>query len=182
MRDGTGDATAWSLKPMSFLRSLAGLALVAVTAACMLHVPQQPGPDFYVMRHLQKEANGTDPGLSAEGQRQAQLLAGRFDARPPAVIYVTGTRRARETAAPIAARLQLEPRLYDPRDTAGLVSDLQKDPNPALIVGHSNTVPDIVAALGGPRPAPIGDADYGAIYHVSGPRRTVTVLQVSGPR
>lgn len=166
---------------MSLIRALAFLAL-AFPAACMLNVPQQPGPDFYVMRHLQKAEGSADPGLSAEGQRQAQLLADRFDTRPPAVIYVTDTRRARETAAPIAARLQLEPRLYDPRDTAGLVSDLQKDPNPALIIGHSNTVPDIVAALGGPRPAAIGDADYGAIFHVSGPRRTVTVLQVSGTR
>jgi phosphohistidine phosphatase SixA len=93
------------------------------------------------------------------------------------VIYVTNTRRARETAAPIAARLGLEPRVYDPRDSAGLVSDLQKDPNPALIIGHSNTVPEIVAALGGSRPAPIAETEYGTIYHVSGPRRVVMVMR-----
>jgi phosphohistidine phosphatase SixA len=161
------------------IRTLLALAVAFAAAACMLHVPQQPGPDFYVMRHLQKADASADPGLSAEGLRQAQLLADRFAERPPAVIYVTNTRRARETAAPIAARLQLEPRIYDPRDAAGLVADLQKDPNPALIIGHSNTVPEIVAALGGARPAPIGDADYGTIYHVSGPRRTVTVLRVA---
>lgn len=163
---------------MPTLRALAGLVFAFLAAACMLHVPQQPGPDFYVMRHLQKAA-GTDPGLTAEGQRQARLLATRFGARPPAIIYVTDTRRARETAAPIAAALGLEPRVYEATDAAGLVSDLQKDPNPALIVGHSNTVPDIVAALGGARPAPIADGDYGAIYHVSGPRRTVTVMRVA---
>ncbi len=164
---------------MSFLRAFAGLALAAATAACMVNVPQQPGPDFYVMRHLHKAEGSADPGLTAEGQRQAQLLAGRLAARPPAVIYVTNTRRARETAAAIAAQLQLEPRIYDPRDTAGLVSDLQKDPNPALIIGHSNTVPEIVAALGGQRPAPIAETEYGSIYHVSGPRRTVTVMRVA---
>lgn len=166
---------------MFVFRALAGLALAATTAACMLHVPQQPGPDFYVMRHLQKAESSADPGLSAEGQRQAQLLANRFETRPPAVIYVTNTRRARETAAPIAARLQLEPKVYDPRDAAGLVSDLQKDPNPALIIGHSNTVPEIVAALGGARPAPIAETEYGTIYHVSGPRRTVTMMRVGAP-
>jgi phosphohistidine phosphatase SixA len=159
--------------------TLTGLVLSALTAACMLHVPQQPGPDFYVMRHLHKAEGSADPGLTAEGQRQAQLLAGRFGARPPAIIYVTNTRRARETAAPIAARLQLEPQIYDPRDTAGLVADLQKDPNPGLIIGHSNTVPEIVAALGGARPAPIAETEYGTIYHVSGPRRTVTVMRVA---
>jgi phosphohistidine phosphatase SixA len=166
-------------KQMSFLRAVAGLTLAAAATACMINVPQQPGPDFYVMRHLHKAEGSADPGLSAEGQRQAQLLAERFGARPPAVIYVTNTRRARETAAPIAARLGLEPRVYDPRDSAGLVSDLQKDPNPALIIGHSNTVPEIVAALGGARPAPIAETEYGTIYHVSGPRRTVTVMRVA---
>jgi hypothetical protein len=83
-------------KQMSFLRALAGLTLAAAATACMINVPQQPGPDFYVMRHLHKAEGSADPGLSAEGQRQAQLLAERFGARPPAVIYVTNTRRARE--------------------------------------------------------------------------------------
>ncbi len=162
---------------MSFKRALLGLGLAGL-AACSLPVPPQPGPDFYVVRHFDKAADGSaDPGLSAEGQRRAQALSTMFGDRPPAVIYVTNTRRARETAAPIAARLQLEPRVYDPRDTAGLVSDLQKDPNPALIVGHSNTVPDIVAALGGQRPGPIAETEYGTIYHVSGPRRTVTMVR-----
>jgi phosphohistidine phosphatase SixA len=163
---------------MSIRVALLGLT-VAALAGCQIPVPPQPGPDFYVLRHLHKADGSVDPGLSAEGQRQAQLLADRFADRPPAVIYVTNTRRARETAAPIAAKYQLEPRIYDPRDTAGLVSDLMKDPNPALIVGHSNTVPEIVAALGGARPAAIAETEYGTIYHVSGPRRTVTMLKVA---
>ncbi len=162
---------------MPFKSALLGLALAGL-AACSLPVPPQPGPDFYVLRHFDKADGGADPGLSAEGQRKAQALSTMFDDRPPAVIYVTNTRRARETAAPIAARLELEPRIYDPRDTAGLVSDLMKEPNPALIVGHSNTVPEIVAALGGQRPAAIADTDYGIVYHVSGPRRTVTLVKV----
>jgi broad specificity phosphatase PhoE len=159
------------------MRALIGLTLAGL-AACSLPVPPQPGPDFYVLRHFDKADASADPGLSAEGQRKAQALSTMFADRPPAVIYVTNTRRARETAAPIAARLQLEPRIYDPRDTAGLVSDLQKDPNPALIVGHSNTVPEIVAALGGQRPAAIAETEYGTVYHVSGPMRTVTLVRV----
>jgi len=159
-------------------RALLGLSIATLLAGCMLPVPPQPGPEFYVMRHLHTAPGSPDPGLAAEGRRQAQLLADRLAADPPAVIYVTATRRSRETAAPIAARLQLEPRVYDPRDTAGLVSELMKDPNPALIVGHSNTVPDIVAALGGRRPAPIPETEFGTIYRVSGPNRIVTTMKV----
>jgi phosphohistidine phosphatase SixA len=160
-------------------RGLIALAAAMVAAACSLPVPPQPGPEFYVMRHLHKAEGSADPGLSAEGRRQAQLLVNRFGDQPPAVIYVTNTRRARETAEPIATKLQLEPRVYDPRDTAGLVSDLMKDPNPALIIGHSNTVPEIVAALGGTRPLPIAETEYGTIYRVSGPRRTVMTMKVA---
>jgi hypothetical protein len=36
----------------------------------------------------------------------------------------------------------------------------------ALVVGHSNTVPDLVAAFGGSRPAPLTEQDYGTIYVV----------------
>jgi hypothetical protein len=39
-------------------------------------------------------------------------------------------------------------------------------PLPALIVGHSNTVPDIVAQLGGTRPAPLVHADFGDIWRI----------------
>jgi phosphohistidine phosphatase SixA len=160
-------------------RALLGLAALALVSACMRPASPAAGPEFYVMRHLHKADASADPGLSAEGQRQAQMLVARLAANPPKVIYVTATRRARETAAPIAARLRLEPRVYDPRETAGLVSELIKGESPALVVGHSNTVPEIVAALGGARPGPIADTDYGTIYRVSGPGRVVTRLEMT---
>jgi phosphohistidine phosphatase SixA len=163
------------------IRLLLPLLLVAL-GACSLPVPIQPGPDFYVMRHLNTKPGTPDPELNAEGQAEAQRLADFFaNRRPPAIILVTDTRRARQTAAPLAARLGLEPVVYDPRDTYGLVDLVTKSPNPALIVGHSNTVPEIVAALGGARPEPIPDTQFGDIWHVSGPRRTVMRYRVEQP-
>jgi broad specificity phosphatase PhoE len=155
--------------------------LLLLAGACGLPPVEQPGPDFYVMRHLHTPAGASDPDLTPEGQRHAQLLADWFRREPPAAIFVSDTKRARQTAAPLAARLGLEPVVYDPRNTPALVAEIQKSPNPALIIGHSNTVPDIVAALGGARPDPIARDQFGDIWHVSGPQRTVTRSRLGAP-
>ena len=123
-------------------------------------------PAWYVMRHLEK-GEGADPGLSPGGTAAAQRLAALLEGRAmPRAIYVSPTRRARETAAPLAARLGLTPREYNPADTAALVAQVRSEPGPVLVVGHSNTVPDIVAALGGTRPDPLSDVDYGTVWMV----------------
>jgi phosphohistidine phosphatase SixA len=124
------------------------------------------------MRHLEK-AEGSDPALSAAGTANAQRLAGWFEGRAkPQAIYVSTTRRARDTAAPLAARLGITPREYNPADTPGLVAQVRAEPGSVLIVGHSNTVPEIVAGLGGTRPAPLADTDYGTIWVVTKDGRT----------
>jgi broad specificity phosphatase PhoE len=124
------------------------------------------------MRHLEK-ADGPDPGLSPAGAANAQRLAAWFKGRArPGAIYVSATRRARETAAPLAARLGLTPIEYNPADTVALVARVRAEPGSVLVVGHSNTVPDIVAAFDGTRPAPLADSDYGSIWIVAKDGRT----------
>jgi phosphohistidine phosphatase SixA len=61
---------------------------------------------------------------------------------------------------------------YDPRDTPGLLARVKAEAGTVLIVGHSNTVPEIVAGLGGARPADLAETDYGGIFRV---RRDGTV-------
>ncbi|MEA3039622.1 MAG: hypothetical protein QOE79_2135 [Sphingomonadales bacterium] len=141
------------------------LMLAVALAGCATTPAQPAAPSWYVMRHLQK-ADGPDPALSETGRANAERLVAWFAKDPPKAIYVSATRRARETAAPLAARLGLTPHEYDPRDTAGLVARVKAEAGTVLIVGHSNTVPEIVAGLGGARPAELGDADFGDIYRV----------------
>ena len=145
----------------------AAALLLAALAACATTAPEPQGPSWYVMRHLQK-GEGQDPGLSAEGQGHAQRLAEWFGKERPTAIYVSATRRAQETAAPLAARLGLTAKVYDPRDTPGLVAQLLAETGTVLVVGHSNTVPEIVAGLGGTRPEPLAETDFGDIWVVSG--------------
>jgi broad specificity phosphatase PhoE len=159
---------------MTPIRLFSVLLAVLLVSACAYIAPIQPASTFYVMRHLNTPAGATDPDLTEEGRRNAEALVGWFAANPPATIFVSNTKRARQTAAPLAARLGIEPRIYDPSDTAGLIGEVMKEPPPVLIVGHSNTVPDIVHALGGARPEPLTHEDFGDIWEIGGKRRTVT--------
>jgi broad specificity phosphatase PhoE len=175
-----GDEAAQPSLPeqLMSLARFAVAALLLILAGCAFIAPVQPAATFYVMRHLHTPAGATDPDLTAEGQRQAQLLANHFASEPPATIFVSNTKRAQQTAAPLAARLGITPIIYDPRDTAGLLSEMVKEPPPVLVIGHSNTVPDIVAGLGGARPAPLTHEDFGDIWRIKG--RSVTRSKLAG--
>ena len=161
-----------------FARLLAAFMLVAVGACATASAADEPvRPNYYVMRHLQKAA-GDDPGLTEEGQRNAARLADLLADDPPSSIYVSSSRRARETAAVLASRLNLTPRSYDPRDTPALVAAVTAETGTVLIVGHSNTVPEIVERLGGTRPADLSESDFGDVWRVFGPDRRVERLRV----
>ena len=149
-------------------------ALVLMVAAACTSLQPAPRPSIYVMRHLNTPAGVPDPDLTAEGQAAALRLAAWFRNDQPNVIYVSSTKRARQTAAPLAARLHLTPKTYKPADTPALVAAVLAERGTVLVVGHSNTVPDIVEQLGGQRPAALNHPDFGDIWHVFGfPRTTV---------
>jgi len=150
----------------------AALAACATTSASV-----SDEPVYYVMRHLNTPAGERDPDLTEEGRRAAEQLARWFHTDRPAAIYVSDYRRTRQTAAPLAARLGTTPIVYDPGDTPGLVARVRAGPLPALIVGHSNTVPEVVAALGGTPPAPLVHEDFGDIWRI-GPGGATTRMRI----
>jgi broad specificity phosphatase PhoE len=143
------------------------LALLAIAAMAATAPAWAAQPVVYVMRHLNTPAGERDPDLLPEGQRVALRLARYFRSERPVAIYVSDFRRTRQTVAPLAERLHLTPIVYDPTDTPGLLARVRAEHGPVLIVGHSNTVPDIVAGLGGVRPAPLVHEDFGDIWRVS---------------
>jgi broad specificity phosphatase PhoE len=153
------------MKRIETVKLFLALAASASLAACAAGEDRWGEPSFYVMRHLQKE-QGADPALSEAGRRNAAYLPTMpvFSNSPPRAIYASATRRARETAEPAAERFGVPIREYDPRDTPALIARVRKERGPVLIVGHSNTVPAIVEALGGGPIGPLGEEDYGMLY------------------
>jgi len=160
------------------LKTIAVALLVAIASAVSTAAtPVQP--NIYVMRHLHTPAGVSDPDLTAEGMKFATAVDDWFRRDPPNAIYVSSTKRAQQTAAPLAARLKLTPHIYDPRDTPGLIAAVATENGTVLIVGHSNTVPDIVEKLGGERPADLTHEDFGDVWHIAGPEKTTTRVRLS---
>ena len=148
------------------LRTASIFFLLGLSACATADGRAGPGQAF-VMRHLQA-TTGEDPGLTEAGRRNAQLLANWFKKiDQPGAIFVTRYRRSQETAAPLAAKLRIRPIVYDPSNNDVLIEAVKAKGGNVLIVGHSNTVPDIVERLGGARPAPIQHHEHGDIWRVS---------------
>jgi phosphohistidine phosphatase SixA len=167
------------------MKLLALLAiLMTAVAGCATANSGTDRPSYYVMRHLHTPAGERDPDLTAEGRRQADLLTGRFEGSPPQAIYVSHFKRAQQTAAPLAAWLGLTPIIYDPADSPALISLVRAGPLPALIVGHSNTVPDIIEQLGGARPAPLTHEDFGDVWSIRPDGQTLRspIAEMAQPR
>ncbi|MEO7655093.1 MAG: histidine phosphatase family protein [Sphingomicrobium sp.] len=122
-------------------------------------------PTVYVSRHMRK-GEGDDPPLSDAGSAEAGRLTALLRDKGISAIFVTPTRRSRETGQPLAAATGAAIETYDPRDNAALAQRVAAFPGSILIVGHSNTVPEIVAAIGGTPPAPMTEEDFGRLFAV----------------
>ena len=133
------------------------------------------------VRHAEKEVPGEmtgsdDPALSAAGRARAAELARQLvDADVVAgvdAIYSTPYKRTQETVAPLADALQLPINIYDASDRQSVLDDILKEHKGKIIVvvGHSNTLPELIANLGASKKVPeIDEDEYDNIYVVSIP-------------
>jgi broad specificity phosphatase PhoE len=129
------------------------------------------------VRHAEKAAEPeSDPGLSEAGQRRvAELTRQLVDADVVAgvdAVYATPYRRSQETAGPVADALDLPINTYDASDTKTVLKRiLEKHKGKViLVVGHSNTVPVLIAKLGASKKVPpIHEDEYDNIYIISIP-------------
>lgn len=133
----------------------------------------------FLVRHAEKVEDGSkDPPLTAAGRARAARLARMLGDAGLTGVYSTDYRRTRETAAPAAASAGLEVRIYDPSKPEALAARLRARAGRYLVVGHSNTVPGLVRALGGdPGPA-MSEAEYDRLYVVLIGPAGVTTLRL----
>ena len=111
----------------------------------------------------------TDPPLSAAGHERAARLASMLRSADITHIFTTEFRRTQETAAPLAKPLKLTPVISPSKDPAPLVDQVLQLKGSALIVGHSNTIPDLLKRLGIGAAVTIPDAEYDNLFIVVRP-------------
>ncbi|WP_447724188.1 phosphoglycerate mutase family protein [Sphingomonas koreensis] len=142
------------------------LTLVLALAGFVATPALAKDPPIYVTRHYDTPAGERDPDLLAQGNTRAKALTKWFKGKKLKAIYVSDFKRTRQTVTPLAAERGITPQAYDPRDTPAIVAKARAANAPVLIVGHSNTVPDIVQQLGGERPADLQHEDFGDVWTV----------------
>lgn len=139
----------------------------------------------YLVRHGEKASVGQDPELTAQGQARAQAIATILSKTGITAVFSSPTQRTRQTAQPLAGRIGVEVQLYDPRAPKTLVEKVKALSGPVLVVGHSNTLPELVRLFGGAPGAEIGDDEYDRLYQLTpaagGAVRTVLLSTPTAP-
>jgi broad specificity phosphatase PhoE len=125
-------------------------------------------PVVVIVRHAEKAASGgKDPDLSAAGRERAEALARILKDSGITAIFTSEFKRTQETAAPTATSAHVTPTVVAAKDTAGLVAKLHQLNGNALVVGHGDTIPNIIKALGINSSINIPDADYSELLIVT---------------
>ena len=134
---------------------------------------------YYIVRHAEKEAAsaGTvmntpnDPPLSAAGKVRAIELREELKAKGIMYIFSTNTLRTISTAQPLNELRGTKIELYNSKDSLDYFIQKLKaiKKGNSLIIGHSNTVDDIVNKLCGEIKIPndLPDSEYDNLYIVT---------------
>ena len=149
--------------------AVALLVMVAVVLPAVAYAQRL----VFVVRHAERAdagsstatTMGADPLLSVLGEARAAKLASMLADSGIKAIFSTEYRRTQDTAKPLAAKLGLTVQSSPAADTAGLVAKIKAGhaTDVVLVVGHSNSVPAILKAFGGPD-VTIADNEYDNLF------------------
>jgi broad specificity phosphatase PhoE len=160
--------------------------LVILLACCFIGDSTATDTDssytLYLVRHAEKQADGSrDPVLTETGKNRSELLANWFRDKDIKDIWSSDYKRTRDTAKPLLSQLGLELSIYDPRNQAALVEELLDKQHTALVVGHSNTIPELARLLCNCFIADMDDSEHDRliVILIAGAKIQVNTLQQS---
>ena len=139
--------------------------------ACLLATPAMAEPPVvFLVRHAERAATSghvpADTGLSAAGRERAQDLAHALKDAGIKAIFTTEYKRTQETAAPLAESLGIRPEVVSADDFRSLVTKVRETRANVLVVGHSNTLPQVIRALGATSRVTVAESDYDNLFLV----------------
>ena len=162
---------------------------ILVLSVLLLAVPsalqaQDEDVVIYLVRHAERAEDGSDdPPISLEGWARAGIVPRLLHDAGITHIHSTDYKRTRQTATPTSGITGVEIQSYDPRDLPAFAAQLREMPGRHLVVGHSNTTPQLVEALGGDSHGPIAEFEYDRLYVVviSGEQVNTVLLRFGDP-
>lgn len=164
------------------LRKL-GLVLALLAGAAVPTAAQSTV--VVLVRHAETaEGPAGDPVLSGAGVQRAHALARALASAEVAAVFTTQYARTGSTGEPTATATGAERHVVQARREARaehireIADRIRRDyaGRTVLVVGHSNTLPQIIEALGGPAVPPIADTEYDRLYVLTLDERGVRLV------
>jgi phosphohistidine phosphatase SixA len=117
-----------------------------------------------LVRHAEKVDESAASALTETGQERARSLSAMLKDAGIQAIFSTEYRRTLDTAKPTAEAVSKLIEVYDADDLPSFAKTLRARGDRALVVGHSDTTPELVKLLGGDPGSPIASNEYDRIY------------------
>ena len=141
---------------------------LAVLLLCGLARPLAAQDAIFIVRHAERADASADSPLSSAGEARAEHLAALLKDAGITQILTTDFTRTIQTAAPLASALHLDAVALKAGDQDALLARLRaaSPHDRVLVVGHSNTVPALLHALGVTPDVTMNDAEYDNLFLV----------------
>ena len=121
---------------------------------------------LYLVRHAEKETDSKNPLLTQCGKERAQQLASLLSTANIKSIYSTSYQRTMSTAAPLSKKQKIAIKNYNPKQLEQFALHLKQRKENSLIVGHSNTTPELTQLLSNQKVEELGEKDFQTLYQV----------------
>ncbi|MEN0006099.1 MAG: phosphoglycerate mutase family protein [Bacteroidota bacterium] len=124
---------------------------------------------YLLVRHAEKKVDSNDPGLTAKGAQRAAHLAEILAGIKVNRVYSTLTQRTIATGRPLVQSQGAKLYSYDAAQLDSLAIDLLTTGRgkTTLIVGHSNTTPELAGLLSGRDDLPkMPEIEYDRLYYI----------------
>ena len=154
------------------MRSIRTFALLAAASVLLAPIASAQPSTVILVRHAERgTAPANDPVLTEAGSARAVALKAALASAGVSAVVTSHLQRTILTAKPLADSLGLTAQVVragNPMqahfDSVAAVVKRQPAGSVVLVVGHSNTVPGVIAALGGPRLPDLCDAQYASLF------------------
>ena len=158
---------------------LSFVGFLALSPISLANTENEQTYTIYLVRHAEKQAEQKNPPLTACGIKRAEQLATILEQANIKQVYSTQTLRTEQTAAPLAKQLSLGIISYSADDLSLFAQQVKNAQINTLIVGHSNTTPQLTALVASTPVADITEAEYQMLYqvHFQGNNAQLTLLK-----
>lgn len=149
------------------------IILLLIVTVLSISCNKEKQTKIYFVRHAEKvlsDPNNNNPELTAEGAQRAVNLSKIFEKIPLDAVFSTDFIRTKATVNPTAKTQNLKVQFYNDKDLKNEATQIlnSNKAKTVLIAGHSNTLLEMIEAMGAKRPIEkIEDTDYDNLFLVT---------------